>query len=47
VQLLRAFMNVGQISDRDLFWYVAIHMVFVVSGVILAFTDRVAGKQAH
>jgi uncharacterized protein (TIGR00645 family) len=47
VQLLRAFMNVGQISDRDLLWYVAIHMVFVVSGLILAFTDRVAGKQAH
>ena len=35
------------ISDRDLAWYVAIHVVFVVSGLFLALTDRVAGKQAH
>ena len=47
VQLLRAFMDVKNNSDRDLGWYVGIHLVFVVSGLVLAWTDRVAGHQAH
>lgn len=47
IQLLKAFMNVTGTSDRDLMWLVIIHMVFVVSGLILALTDRWAGKQAH
>lgn len=47
IQLLKAFMNVGKTSDRDLLWYVVIHMVFVVSGLLLAVTDRMGGKQAH
>ena len=29
IQLLKAFMNVKGASDRDLMWYVAIHVVFV------------------
>ena len=33
VQLLKSFMNIGKISDRDLAWYVGIHLVFVVSGL--------------
>ncbi|MGL4974952.1 MAG: TIGR00645 family protein [Bosea sp. (in: a-proteobacteria)] len=41
LQVLKAFMNLKAISDRDLIWYVAIHMVFVVSGLIMALTDRV------
>ncbi|MET3690985.1 putative membrane protein YqhA [Methylobacterium goesingense] len=27
-------------SDRDLAWLVGIHMVFVVSGLLMALTDR-------
>src|SRR5215208_1659122 len=46
VQLLKAFMNIGKISDRDLGWYVGIHVVFVVSGLLLAWTDRLSGE-AH
>jgi uncharacterized protein (TIGR00645 family) len=46
IQVLKAFMNLGKISDRDLMWYVAIHLVFVVSGLILAWTDRISEK-AH
>src|SRR5829696_8886344 len=42
VQLLKAFMNIGKISDRDLGWYVSIHLVFVGSGLLLALTDRVS-----
>ncbi len=47
VQLLKSFMNVGKVSDRDLAWYVGIHLVFVVSGLLLAWTDRVSGEAHH
>jgi uncharacterized protein (TIGR00645 family) len=44
IQLLKSFMNVQQLSDKDLAWMAGIHMVFVVSGVLLALMDRlVAG----
>src|SRR6476660_394938 len=36
IQVLKAFMNLKNISDRDLTWYITIHLVFVVSGLILA-----------
>jgi uncharacterized protein (TIGR00645 family) len=42
VQVLKAFMNVRNMSDRDLMWYVAIHLVFVGSALILALTDRIS-----
>ncbi len=45
IQLLRAFMDIKNVTDRDLSWYVGIHMVFVVSGLILALTDRWSGDQ--
>ncbi len=44
--VLKAFMNVKNTSDRDLIWLVAIHMVFVVSGLIMALTDRFS-ESAH
>lgn len=43
IQVLKAFMNVRNISDRELGWLVGIHVVFVVSGLIMALTDRVSG----
>lgn len=43
IQLLKAFMNVKNISDRELMWYVIIHLVFVGSGIVLALTDKIAG----
>lgn len=42
IQLLKAFMNVGAVGREDLAWMVGIHLVFVVSGVLLAFMDRLA-----
>ncbi len=42
IQVLKAFMNVQNVSDRDLTWLVVIHLVFVGSGVILALTDRIS-----
>ncbi|MBP7253392.1 MAG: TIGR00645 family protein [Alphaproteobacteria bacterium] len=42
IHLLKVFMNVNQIPDRDVQWMVTIHLVFVVSGVLLALMDRIA-----
>lgn len=48
IQLLKAFMDLKNITDRELTWLVIIHVVFVVSGVILALTDKIAGEtRAH
>lgn len=43
IQVLKAFMNVGNITDRDLAWLVGIHVVFVLTGLLLAFMDRLTG----
>ena len=43
IQLLKQFMSLQKTSDRDLYWLVVIHIVFVVSSVLLAFSDRIAG----
>ena len=40
IQVLKAFMNLKSISDRDLMWYVVIHMVFVFSGLFMALGDK-------
>jgi uncharacterized protein (TIGR00645 family) len=44
IQLLRAFMNLKDTSDRELAWTVGIHIVFVVSAVLLALSDRVSAQ---
>jgi uncharacterized protein (TIGR00645 family) len=43
IQVLKAFMNVKNTSDRDLTWLVVIHVVFVASGLLMAMTDRISG----
>lgn len=47
IALLRAFMRLSEgeaIEDRALMWLVVIHVTFVVSGVLLALMDWLAGK---
>ncbi|MDB5509552.1 MAG: hypothetical protein JWL93_2021 [Hyphomicrobiales bacterium] len=46
IQLLKQFMNIRNVSDRDVMWLLAIHVVFVASGVLMALTDRISGE-AH
>ncbi len=44
VQLLRTFVQLGtnaNVSERDVFWQVIVHMTFVVSALLLAITDRI------
>ncbi len=47
IHLLEGFMNADHLSDRNLAWRLGIHMAFVVSGVLLAIMDRLAGEGAH
>ena len=43
IQLLKKFMAIDKVSEREIFWLVVIHVVFVVSSVLLALSDRIAG----
>jgi uncharacterized protein (TIGR00645 family) len=51
IALLRAFLALGEgeaVSDRQLGWLVGIHLVFVVSGLLMALTDRLkADRGGH
>ena len=40
IQLLKIFMNLKNVTDREIGWYVGLHVVFVVSGLVFALTDR-------
>jgi uncharacterized protein (TIGR00645 family) len=43
IHLLRAFMNAPQIeNERLLFWYVIIHLTFVISAVMMGVLDRIS-----
>lgn len=42
IHLLKTFMHVEEMSDREIMWMVIIHVVFIVSGVLLALMDRIA-----
>jgi len=42
IHLLKVFMDVKKTSEDEIFWMVIIHLVFVVSGVLLALMDRIA-----
>jgi uncharacterized protein (TIGR00645 family) len=43
IHLLKKFMDVSKIPDRELYWYAMIHAVFVGSMLLLALSDRVSG----
>lgn len=44
IQLLKKFMSTSaNMNERELFWLVVIHVVFVISSVLLALSDKIAG----
>jgi uncharacterized protein (TIGR00645 family) len=46
IQLLKKFMSISTVtpeSERTLYWMVVIHLTFVISAVLLALSDRIAG----
>jgi uncharacterized protein (TIGR00645 family) len=47
IQLLKQFMAVKSASDRELWWYAGIHIVFVVSSVLLALSDRLSASHVQ
>lgn len=40
IQLLKQFMSIQKVTDRDIMWLVIVHVVFVISSVLLALSDR-------
>ncbi|HYD29844.1 MAG TPA: TIGR00645 family protein [Azospirillaceae bacterium] len=44
IHILKAFMHIHEMSDRDLGWMVGIHIAFIVSGVLLALMDVLTEK---
>lgn len=40
IHLLKTFINAEQLTDRVVLWQVVIHMVFVVSALAMAYTDK-------
>jgi uncharacterized protein (TIGR00645 family) len=45
IQVLKAFMNIDKtFNERALGWLVGIHLVFVVSGLLLAWTDSIGER---
>jgi uncharacterized protein (TIGR00645 family) len=42
IHLLRAFMELQQIDNTKLLWYVIIHLTFVVSAVMMGVLDKIA-----
>ncbi len=47
IQLLKGFMQIEKLADRDLYWLVGIHIVFMLSSVLLALSDRLQAKAGH
>ncbi len=52
IHLLKVFMEAEHTPERTIYWMVVIHLVFVVSGVLLALMDYIASasktiKQSH
>lgn len=53
IHLLRVFMDLQQIDNTKLLWYVIFHMTFVVSALLLGYLDKIAfaahrdDKQSH
>lgn len=44
IHLLKVFMNIHKYEDTEIEWMVIIHLVFVVSGVLLALMDNIAAR---
>jgi uncharacterized protein (TIGR00645 family) len=44
IHLLKVFMNVKDVADREVQWMIAIHLVFIFSGVMLALMDKIAAS---
>lgn len=48
IHLLKTFIELGSkpVSDNAVLWQVVVHMTFVISALLLAWTDRISTKTA-
>lgn len=44
IHLLKTFINAAHLEDRVILWQVAIHVVFLISAVMIAFTDKLMNQ---
>jgi len=48
IQVLKAFMNIDTVFDaQKLGWLVGVHLMFVVSALVLALSDRWGGDHGN
>lgn len=40
IQLLKVFMNIDNINNDKLMWYVIIHLTFVISALLMGYLDK-------
>jgi uncharacterized protein (TIGR00645 family) len=45
IHLLQIFMQIGEYSDRDVIWGLAIHGSFLAGVLVLALLDKLGGKK--
>ena len=46
IHLLKSFINAQQMPEHAIMWQVVIHLAFVISAIAMAYTDRVAMREA-
>jgi len=46
INLLETFMDISDVSDREIQWMIIIHVVFILSGLLLALMDYFSPKSA-
>lgn len=47
IHLLKVFMDIQKYPEQQITWMIVIHVVFVISGVMLALMDRIAYGPKH
>ncbi len=47
IHLLKVFMDVGKTPEANIKWMIIIHVVFVISGVLLALMDMIASRTKY
>lgn len=47
VDLLKTFMKVDQVTDREIMWQLLIHLAFIASGVGMALMDWIVERATH
>ena len=47
INLLETFMDISEVSDREIRWMIIIHVVFITSGLLLALMDYFSPKSSQ